>query len=365
VETSSVIERDCAAAPDNDPMQWDLFCRVVDNFGDIGVCWRLAADLAGRGEQVRLWVDDATALQWLAPAGAPGVAVRDWSASEELDAPGDVVIEAFGCELPESFVRRMADRGRPPIWINLEYLSAEPYVERTHRLASPQTQGAGAGMRKWFFYPGFTPRTGGLIREPELATRQAAFDPTAWLAAQGAARQADERIVSLFCYEPPAIDALFDQLARQPTLLLATAGQASRLAQERLGGALRRGALRAHLLPRLTQRDYDHLLWASDLNFVRGEDSFVRAQWAARPFVWHIYPQHDDAHVAKLEAFLDRFGAKADLRALWQAWNGAAATLPPFPDATDWLRNCRQWRDSLFAQPDLTSQLLGFVAETR
>jgi len=61
-------------------MQWDLFCRVIDNFGDIGVCWRLAADLAGRGEAVRLWTDDAGALAWMAPQGAPGVQVCAWPA---------------------------------------------------------------------------------------------------------------------------------------------------------------------------------------------------------------------------------------------------------------------------------------------
>ena len=54
-------------------MKWDLFCRVVDNFGDVGVCWRLAADLAQRGEQVRLWIDDASALTWMALQGARGV----------------------------------------------------------------------------------------------------------------------------------------------------------------------------------------------------------------------------------------------------------------------------------------------------
>ncbi len=62
------------------PLQWDIFCRVIDNFGDIGVCWRLATQLAGQGQQVRLWVDDASALQWMAPEGCPGVEVRAWLA---------------------------------------------------------------------------------------------------------------------------------------------------------------------------------------------------------------------------------------------------------------------------------------------
>ena len=352
-------------------MQWDLFCRVVDNFGDIGVCWRLAADLAARGEQLRLWVDDASALRWMAPDGAPGVRVMAWPAADAPVDPGEVVIEAFGCELPEAFVGRMACQARAPVWINLEYLSAEPFVERAHKLPSPQVGGPGAGLTKRFFYPGFTPRTGGLIRETDLAARQRAFDAPSWLAAQGGTVAAGEQIVSLFCYEAGALPALVDLLARRPTLLLATAGAATRQITDLLGPGLRRGALRVLPLPALAQRDYDHLLWASDLNFVRGEDSFVRAQWAGKPFVWQIYPQHDAAHLAKLDAFLARFlsGAdaefSADLRRFWHVWNGAGDSLPALPASPRWAEQGRRWRETLRAQPDLTTQLLGFVAETR
>ena len=349
------------------PLPWDLFCRVVDNLGDIGVCWRLAADLAARGQPVRLWVDDASALRWMAPQGASGVRVMDWPARDAAVEPGAVVIEAFGCALPESFVARMARAARPPVWINLEYLSAEDFVERAHRLPSPQAD----GLRKWFFYPGFTPRTGGLIRERDLAARQQAFDAPAWLTAHGIAARDGERIVSLFCYDQAALPALLDRLAPAPTLLLATAGAAADQIGGLLGPGLQHGALRAVPLPALTQADYDHLLWASDLNFVRGEDSFVRAQWAGRPFVWQIYPQHDAVHLAKLDAFLARFlvgaqaGFGADLRRFWRAWNGAAADLPAMPDAQLWRDQCLGWRTALLAQTDLTTQLLGFVAETR
>ena len=68
------------------------------------------------------------------------------------------------------------------------------------------------------------------------------------------------------------------------------------------------------------------MLWACDVNFVRGEDSLVRALWAGKPLVWHIYPQHDDAHDAKLEAFLDWLQAPASLRAFHRRleWPGSA-----------------------------------------
>lgn len=348
---------------------WDVFCRVIDNYGDIGVCWRLAADLGSRGAQVRLWVDDASALAWMAPGGASGVTVVPWTDPPAACEPGDVVVEAFGCELPEAFVSRMADRRPAPRWINLEYLSAESYVERSHRLPSPQSGGPGAGLVKHFFYPGFTPATGGLLREPGLIDRRRMFDADAWLRAAGIASAEGERRVSLFCYDGAPVESLIAQLADRPTLLLAAAGPAAPAVRRHLGPAGRRGELRAVELPALTQVDYDHLLWSCELNFVRGEDSFVRAQWAGAPFVWQIYPQADGVHAAKLTAFLDHFlASEADpsfgpaLRALWAGWNGLGPMTETWPPAAAWRDRALGWRARLCEQPDLTTQLLAFVA---
>ena len=353
-------------------MDWDLFCRVIDNHGDIGVCWRLAADLASRGEQVRLWIDDPSALAWMAPVVHPGLSVRRWTAEAAPAELGEVVVEAFGCDPPESFVRRMASAEAPPVWINLEYLSAEAYVERSHGLASPQSVGPGAGLAKWFFYPGFTPSTGGLIREGDLRVRQQRFDAGAWLDRHALRPRPGERVVSLFCYDNPALPALLDALAAQPTLLLAAAGAASAQVERTRGPGRARGALRSLSLPFLAQSDYDHLLWASDLNFVRGEDSFVRAQWAAKPFIWQAYPQADSAHARKVQAFADRFLAGAgslalaeELRRLFAAWNGLTDARPALPALAPWGALCVAWRDGLLAQDDLATQLLRFVAERR
>ena len=220
------------------PLRWDLFCQVIDNYGDIGVCWRLAAELGARGHQVRLWVDDAAALQWMAPQAlhgdVPGVQVCPWPTQAPVDGPGDVVVEAFGCEIAPKFIASMADRartpGQKPLWINLEYLSAENYVERCHRLPSRLMSGPGAGLTRWFFYPGFTPATGGLLRERDLAARQAGFDRQAWRAARGIAPQ--DFAVSLFCYEPPALPQWLAQLAAQPgAQLLITPGRAAQAVQ--------------------------------------------------------------------------------------------------------------------------------------
>jgi uncharacterized repeat protein (TIGR03837 family) len=360
-------------------MRWDIFCEVIDNFGDIGVCWRLSADLAARGEQVRLWVDDPSALVWMAPQGCPGVEVRLWTQPLGVDnlPPSDVWVEAFGCTIAPEFIASYAHytcaNGLKPLWINLEYLSAEGYVERCHALPSLVRDGPAAGRNKWFFYPGFTAHTGGLLREADLAQRQADFDAGAWLQAHGIPqRQPGERLVSLFCYEPPALAALLEQLADQPTRLLVSAGRATRAVQalfEDKKWLQRTFHLRKQLsisyLPPLGQHDFDHLLWACDANFVRGEDSLVRAIWARKPFVWQIYPQDDAAHHAKLEAFLDMADAPAALRQFHRVWNGLEASALPTLALDDWGRSAQALRARLQQQPDLVSQLFEFHPETR
>ncbi len=365
------------------PLIWDVFCRVIDNHGDLGVCWRLARELAARGHGVRLWVDDAGALAWMAPGAlqgaCPGVQVLPWGEPFDAGALGgltrsDVWIEAFGCELPKAFVAhgaRAAASARPPVWLNLEYLSAEAYVARMHGLPSPVLHGPAAGWTKWFYYPGLTSQTGGLLREADLPARQQAFDRAAWLAAQGVSWQG-ERLISLFCYEPAALAAWLAKLdaARQPTRLLVTAGraaQAVRAAFDNEIGRLRMTGVRKQLsisyLSHLSQIDYDHLLWACDINFVRGEDSLVRALWAGRALVWQPYVQDDGAHHAKLEAMLEALGAPPDVRAFHRSWCGVDATPLPVPDWVAWAEGVQAARARLQTQADLVTRLIGFVRQ--
>ena len=359
-------------------MLWDIFCKVIDNHGDIGVSWRLSRELARRGQRVRLWVDDGSALAWMAPEGSPGVEVLPWDVhAPAAPEPGEVVVEAFGCNLTLPFQAEIAalarSRGRQPAWINLEYLTAESFAERTHGLPSPVLAGPAAGLVKHFYYPGFTTRTGGLPRESDLLERQAAFDAEQWLRDQGVpAREGAER-VSLFCYEPPALQPLLARWAAraQPTDLLVTSGRAAAAVRAAVAVLDERdrdwnaaGRLAIFQLPLLSQRDFDHLLWACDLNFVRGEDSLVRALWAGKPMLWQIYPQHDDAHHAKLSAFLDWLEAPASLREFHRAWNGMSASLPPL-EPQDWSATFSQARQRLLAQDDLASQLIRFVGELK
>ena len=362
-------------------LRWDIFCQVIDNYGDLGVCWRLASQLGARGQQVRLWVDDARALSWMAPQGSPGVQVLPWPQQATADGVGDVLIEAFGCEITPEFIAAYAYQqragGQKTLWINLEYLSAESYVERCHRLPSPVMSGPGAGLTRWFFYPGFTPATGGLLREPDLLQRQQHFHThqrAAWRARHGVAPEA--LAISLFCYEPALLPAWLMQLAQRPAQggtaahLLVTAGRASAA----VAAATVPTQLAISQLAHCSQSVFDELLWACDLNCVRGEDSLVRALWAGQPLVWHIYPQHDDAHHAKLQAFLDWLQAPPSLRQFHWLWNGLPGSTDSTPERSDfpvldsatlhsWRECIQHARQRLLAQPDLLTQLLGFVGE--
>jgi uncharacterized repeat protein (TIGR03837 family) len=372
-------------------LRFDVFCRVVDNYGDAGVCWRLARQLVREhAVAATLWIDALASLARIAPGldasradqEHAGVRVRSLAAlAGAVDLP-DVVVEGFGCGLPDPYVEAMAAAARPPVWINLEYLSAEPWVEGAHGLPSPHPR---MPLTRHFYFPGFTAGTGGLLREAGLldardAARAApAGSESVWQALGIPPPAGDALVVSLFCYANPALPALLDLWAEgdEPVTCLVPEGVATAALDRWTGGAvphagqsLNRGRLALATVPFVAQDGYDRLLWRCDANFVRGEDSFVRAQWAARPFVWHIYPQTDDAHRAKLDAFLRRFeasldaGAAAATTGFWHAWNdgdgpAAATAWPAFRAAFPALRaHGEAWARRLGALPDLATGLV-------
>ncbi len=350
---------------------WDIFCTVIDNHGDLGVCWRLTRQLRDAGQRVRLWVDDASALAWMAPTAAQesGVEVNAWAQASDTATlaalpPADVWVEAFGCTLPTAFVAHfveltVATQNQPPVWINLEYLSAEDWVPRMHGLPSPVMSGPAKGWAKRFFYPGFTAQTGGLLRETDLQERQQRFDRTAWRQRHAPQLQPGGRLISLFCYEPAGLPQLLAQLVGTPDHLLVTPGRPLAAVQQALTGMPMHPNWSA--LTYTTQNGFDEMLWACDLNFVRGEDSLVRALWAGQPFIWHIYPQDDNAHHAKLEAFLKWMQAPESLRQAHRVWNGLEVGKLPTFNATqlaDWTACAQAAKQELSNSHDLVHSLM-------
>jgi uncharacterized repeat protein (TIGR03837 family) len=338
--------------------KWDIFCRVIDNYGDIGVCWRLARQLANEyGLQVRLWVDDLAPLHALCPEPyRNGVEVRAWLADFPQVTPADVVIEAFACELPPTYLAAM--RQHPPVWINLEYLTAEAWAADFHCQPSVFPP-----LTKYFFFPGFTPQSGGLLREREPTTARPLHLP---------ATVAGELRVSLFGYENAGVEALLDAWSQSPWPISCLVPESRLLPQVMAWMETRHGtgALTVHTLPFLTQDDYDGLLSSCDLNFVRGEDSFVRAQWAGKPLVWQIYPQAEDAHLPKLQAFLQIYSADLpknvadDLTRFFLGWNLGKLSARIWEDfwrhRSQLQTHAARWRAQLIAQPDLVCNLVNF-----
>lgn len=370
-------------------MRWDIFCRVIDNFGDAGVAWRLARQLyEERGGEVRLVLDDLPTLAHLdrrvradaAVQVAGGVTVARWGSP--LGAVADVVLETFACEAPPEYVEAMAACRRPPAWVNLEYLSAEEWVTRCHRLPSPHPH---YSLTRYFFFPGFSGKTGGLLREKGLLAARDTFARSGrerfWadLSLPLPARQ--ERVVTLFGYDTVQVHDLFEAWAGSggPVRCLIPEGtplalRAAHHVHRECGATCATvGALTLAWVPFRDQVDYDPLLWAGDFNFVRGEDSFVRAQWAAKPMAWHIYPQSGDAHRIKLEAFLEAYldGLEPWLASrvynLFLAWNGTGNLGEAWTAlSSDWPAldlHARRWAGQLAAGPDLASNLAEFVGK--
>lgn len=335
----------------------DAFCRVIDNYGDIGVCWRLARQLvAEHGCEVRLIVDDLASFRAIAPevsVALPvqhwlGVDVLMWSEAESL-APAHVVIEAFACDPPDGYVAAMADRarsGQPPAWINLEYLSAEAWVDEVHGLPSPHPR---LPLTKHFFCPGFTEASGGLIREASVVATDA----------RPPSRPEASKVFA-FTYPHAPLRALaqgFTDAGGAPEITVAA--------------PLTDAAPVWQTAAPVPQTSFDALLAQFDFLIVRGEDSFVRAQWAAKPLLWHIYPTADNAHLVKLDAWLERYcvglapSVDAAYRAASRAFNRGetspetyatlAANLPQLAE------HAGRWRDSLMQQTDLATRLLAMI----
>ena len=382
-----------------------IFCRVVDNYGDIGICWRFARQLHHEhGIDVCLWVDDLVSFRRLHPpvdTGAQlqtqaGVTVRHWRAQEgafQAHEVADIVIEFFACDIPEGYITAMAQCDPRPVWLNFEGLTAEEWVEGCHRLLSPHPR---LKLTKHFFFPGFTARTGGLLRERDLLVRRRQFqnDPaarSAFLDALGVRPQEqDATLVSLFCYPHAPVSMLFEAWSEAGRAIaclvpdgVARESVAAFLGAAALpGAAATRGSLSVRVIPFLAQDDYDRLLWACDLNFVRGEDSWVRAQWAGRPFIWHIYPQDENLHHKKLRAFLARYaGDLGSLATFALRWNGAAveAEGESEADAPGWgllsarlldelpraTRRTVEWEAAMAQHGDMAGNLLRFAASLR
>ncbi|MGB4811991.1 MAG: elongation factor P maturation arginine rhamnosyltransferase EarP [Methylophilaceae bacterium] len=357
-------------------MHYDILCKIIDNFGDIGVCWRLARQLVNEHHiQVRLFIDDFAVASKIIPhldvaksaQLIENVEICTWPTA--TTQPAEVVIETFACGLPDAYLQQMVtNKSR---WINLDYLSAEDWVSDFHAKPSPHPVHP---ITKYYFFPGFSEKTGGLVREKNLMAQRDAFQSSASQQADfwqklGIQPIANATKISLFCYAQADLAGLFSalNLHNKPVQLLVPNNSL-------IADFIRNiGNLASHIqlcpLPFLSQTDYDKLLWACDLNFVRGEDSWIRAIWAAKPFIWQPYIQTENTHLVKLEAFINLYYQDYEQKEMvweahryWLAGHGFERVLKNYLNA---LPNTtlftRQKSAQLAAQTDLASSLVAFA----
>ncbi|MCH1931010.1 elongation factor P maturation arginine rhamnosyltransferase EarP [Shewanella sp. A25] len=386
---------------------WDIFCCVVDNYGDIGVTWRLAKQLVNEYQlPVHLWVDDLNSFSHILPSLDPaldsqcfnGVTIIHWTNPLPVAfESGAVLIEAFACELPDSVKQQLVELHRQapakvPVWLNLEYLSAEDWVEGCHGLPSMQS----SGIKKYFYFPGFTPKTGGLICENTLFAERDAWQAdishklTLFKALGLSGIDAEDKVFSVFSYETDALPALCELWQQQANdhhkiHALIPKGRSLNSLQHLLpcsidelkpGMHISLGKLTLHILPMTDQVGFDRLLWSCDVNIVRGEDSFLRAQWAGKPFIWHIYPQEDDYHLIKLEAFMQLYcdNLAPEIASTWKELNLAFNQGEQSAVRTHWqnlnpvslplLQHAKKWPIDAINAADLATRLVQFVKKS-
>jgi len=398
-------------------MQADVFCRVVDNFGDIGVTWRLVRQLQREHNwSIRLWVDDLKSFQRLEARinlyalqqVIEHIEIIHWGDPAPDLIPYPLVLCSFSCDLPANYIAQL--HLRPALWLNLEYLSAESWVEGCHALPSLR----GDGLSSYFFFPGFNAKTGGLLREQNLLTQrnhwQKDFDGQhQMLARLGVSAEAlaawkpevdhpnftapnettlelqhdgydtappqhanplPARLLTLFCYPQAPVAQLLEALCTdsRTSVLLIPQGIAPELATGRLGPLQQ---VYIERIPFVSQPEYDQLLWMADLNFVRGEDSIVRAVWAGKPLVWQIYPQTEGAHLLKLDAWLTISNLPADIQGLIRDWNAdtVSTDLPTRIEQAlngqayvQWLTQAQALSHTLAQETDFAQALQNFCA---
>ncbi len=384
------------ASPDGLATEAWVFVRVIDNFGDVGVGWRLSCLLADYlCLRVRLWIDDVDALDRLVPERAgyqAQIMVEVWQdeavVQRQLADAADpvLVIETFGCDLPPAVLARMTECR--PLWLNWEYLTAEDWAVDLHAMPSLQAN----GLEKYFWFMGIDAASGGLLREADYVAERAAFlqQPLlqqAFRQQYGLPLQHSGQLWLVFAYASVCWSqwmAMWQQADTPITLWLA-GGQVidSLRAQQAIppdalqqdGDVWVVGKMTLVRIPFVPQVAFDRLLWLADAAIVRGEDSFVRALWAGLPFFWHIYRQDDDAHLHKLHAFWNKAtagwpaGLQAAFMLLADDLNGAgsldglrrvAAWQELCADWQSWVKAAAAWSEMLHAQDGALEKLARF-----
>ena len=342
-----------------------VFCDVIDNYGDAGFCLRLCRDLCNKKYQVRFFCNNLNTLKQIytkEDQSNPLLEIKTWPSNSEDFTPTKVIIQAFSVRLPSQLNQKIKEANS--LVINLDYLTAEKFAEDCHKLSS-----FADGIQSYFFFPGFTNKTGGLIIENNLLR----------LIKEEKGKETSK--ISLFSYENerlPKIISLLNKLDKEFDVQIfegKTLDNFNKVFKHNLevNKVLKNNKLTYKAIKMVNQDEYDSILLNSDLNLVRGEDSIVRAMLIGKPFLWNIYPQKDNYHITKIEALFDLMKiyctnkqAVEKLRSITLFYNGADINIDQFDICyfcKEWKDLSKEWSNHLISLGSLTDNLIAFLKE--
>ncbi len=332
-----------------------ILCKVVDNFGDIGVVYRLAKTLCDSRPDLELTLVVSNLKTFSSIAGGinPDKKIQfinykdstwtvvDWDCphenlTEELlksIKETSIILECFQCGRPDFLEKILFDDDftKTVQILNIDYLTAEDYADDFHLLKSGTRK---TNIKKRFFMPGFTKNTGGLVIskcEKEIFNRKKEMFFSEKNSGHPAQKTKNNFEILFFSYERDctpivkAIDSFQKKMRAENPLFSVNVHVAAGEKCEPFKKAFRElsPSFKIEELPLLTQDEWDKMLYSMDFLCIRGEDSLARACLSGIPFLWHAYVQDGEYQLVKVNALLERMKnhfSEEDFAAIKKIW---------------------------------------------
>ena len=281
----------------------DIFCQVIDNYGDVGVAYRLAREFKRvyPNKKLRFVINQIEELNLIRKS--EDIEIILYKDISKIENSADLIIESFGCEIPKEYMDKALKNVK--LIINLEYFSAEKWVDDFHL----QESFLGGNLKKYFFIPGLSEKSGGILLDNEFLERKKKVEANKeYYLEKFGIKEKYDLIGSVFSYEKN-FDSLIEELKKlnKKVILLILSEKTQKNFIKYFDNGNNYDKIKFVKLPFFTYDKYEELLALCDFNLVRGEDSFVRALLLGKPFLWHIYPQDENTHIKKLESFLEKY----------------------------------------------------------
>lgn len=281
----------------------DIFCQVIDNYGDVGVAYRLAREFKRvyPNKKLRFVINQIEELNLIRKS--EDIEIILYKDISKIENSADLIIESFGCEIPKEYMDKALKKSK--LIINLEYFSAEKWVDDFHL----QESFLGGNLKKYFFIPGLSEKSGGILLDNEFLERKKKVEANKeYYLEKFEIKEKYDLIGSVFSYEKN-FDSLIEELKKlgKKIILLILSEKTQKNFIKYFDNGNNYDKIKFVKLPFFTYDKYEELLALCDFNLVRGEDSFVRALLLGKPFLWHIYPQDENTHIKKLESFLEKY----------------------------------------------------------